>query len=99
MTNQPVTIMKKTLDLGKKIRIARLLRGYSQENMATELKIRQQTYQLLEIGEIYLSIERLDEICKILKMDVAFIEILDNVDLLNFIVQDYAKLKNHYSQN
>jgi transcriptional regulator with XRE-family HTH domain len=91
--------MKKTLDLGKKIRIARLLRGYSQENMATELRIRQQTYQLLENGETYLSRERLDEICKILKMDVAFIEVLDDIDFLNFIVQDYTRLKNYYVQN
>jgi transcriptional regulator with XRE-family HTH domain len=85
--------MKNTLDLGKKIRIARLLRGYSQENMATEIGVRQQTYQLLEKGEISLTKERVENICKILKMDIKFIEFLDDIDLLNEIISDYLTYK------
>lgn len=83
--------MKKSLIFGKKIRIARLLRGYSQENIANELGITQQTYHLLENGEINFTNERIDRICKILKMDILFIEFLDNVDLLNNIICEYLK--------
>jgi transcriptional regulator with XRE-family HTH domain len=85
--------MKNTLDLGRKIRIARLLRGYSQENMAIEIGIKQQTYQLLEKGEISITEERVENICKILKMDIRFINFLDDIDLLNEIITDYLKSK------
>ena len=81
--------MGKTLNLGKKIRVARLLRGYSQENIATELGIKQQTYQLLESGELRFSRERFENVCKILKMDNCFIEVLDDIDFLNSLVVGY----------
>jgi transcriptional regulator with XRE-family HTH domain len=83
--------MKETLNSGKKIRIARLLRGYSQDNVAHELGIKQQTYQLLENGESHLSQERFEKICSILKMDVEFVKILDDVDLLKTFVMNYIK--------
>ena len=84
-------IMKKTLDSGKKIRIARLLRGYSQDNVAHELGIKQQTYQLLENGETHLSEERFEKICTILKMEVEFVKMLDDLDLLKKVVMNYIK--------
>jgi transcriptional regulator with XRE-family HTH domain len=83
--------MKKTLNTGKKIRIARLLRGYSQDNVAHELGIKQQTYQLLENGETHLSEERFEKICSILKMEVEFVKILDDIDLLKTVVMNYIK--------
>lgn len=84
--------MKKNEDSGKKIRIARLLRGYSQDNMAHELGMKQQTYQLLENGETNLSKERFEKICSILRMEIEFVKILDNVDVLKTYVMNYIKL-------
>ena len=83
--------MKNTLNSGKKIRIARLLRGYSQDNVAQELGIKQQTYQLLENGETHISDERFEKICTILKMEVEFVKILDDLDLLTNVVMNYIK--------
>ncbi len=85
--------MKKTFELGKKIRIARLLRGYSQDNIANELGIKQQTYQLIENGETTLSEERFEKICTILKMDIEFVRVVDDIDLLSNVVVTYVKSK------
>jgi transcriptional regulator with XRE-family HTH domain len=85
--------MEKTLIIGKKIRIARLLRGYSQENIANELGIKQQTYHLLENGVINFTKRRIENVCKVLKLDMLFIEALDDIDLLNNIVCEYLKSK------
>jgi transcriptional regulator with XRE-family HTH domain len=86
-------IMKKTSELGRKVRTARVLRGYSQENIANELGIRQQTYQLIENGVVNLTQERFGVICKILKMEEEFVKVLDDIDLLSLIISNYLKTK------
>ena len=85
--------MEKNLNLAKSIRIARLLRGYSQENVATELGIKQQTYQLLENGITGITPEKLKSIAFILKMEIEFIELLHDTDLIGIILKDYLRLK------
>jgi transcriptional regulator with XRE-family HTH domain len=85
--------MEKCSDLGKKIRIARLLRGLSQENVAFELGIKQQTYQLIENGTTHITEIRFEKISKILGVEKEFIEMLDNIDLLNHIIKDYFKVR------
>ena len=59
---------------GLKIRVLREIKGYTQENMATELQISGKAYQKIESGETQLSISRLNQISKILEHSV--IEIL-----------------------
>jgi transcriptional regulator with XRE-family HTH domain len=90
--------MKKTSQSGKKVRIARILRGYSQENIATELGIKQQTYQLIENGDLKLTQERFGTICKILKMEEDFVNVLDDTDFLNLIVSNYLRTKENNVQ-
>lgn len=53
-------------DIGEKIRIQRVIKKYSQENMAWELGISQPAYSKIERGETELTISRIYEIAEIL---------------------------------
>lgn len=64
--------MKRILD---KIKDTRKKRGYSHDNMATELQISQAAYTKIEKGETKLTVERLYEIATIL--NVSIVDILD----------------------
>ncbi|MDX1902714.1 MAG: helix-turn-helix transcriptional regulator [Thermonemataceae bacterium] len=61
-----------------KIKKARELRNYTQEYMAQQLGMTQQNYSKLEKGEISLSIERLEEVCKILDIRLEDLEKIDD---------------------
>lgn len=52
----------------RKIRQIRELRGYSQEYMAAQLNLSTRAYSKIESGETQLTINRLNEICKILNV-------------------------------
>lgn len=60
-----------------KIKKARELRNYTQEYMAQQLGMTQQNYSKLEKGEIGLSVERLEEVCKILDIRLEDLEKID----------------------
>ena len=63
--------MKKNgIVIGAKIRKYRLLKGYSQENMAAALNISQKTYSNLENDKSSISIKTLKTIAKELDIDV-----------------------------
>lgn len=64
-----------------KIRILRRNREYSQEYMAFMLHISQNAYSRLENGKTPLTIDRLCEICNILKASPA--ELMDKIDFSN----------------
>lgn len=53
--------------IGEKIRLKRLERNYSQENMAFELDISQAAYSKIERGETEISVLRIFAIAEILK--------------------------------
>jgi transcriptional regulator with XRE-family HTH domain len=53
--------------IGEKIRIQRVIKGYSQEYMAFELNISQAAYSNLERNETEVTIRRLIEISEILE--------------------------------
>ncbi len=52
----------------EKIRIARIIKGYSQDYLARELKITQSQYSRLESGKYKLESSRLSVICEILEL-------------------------------
>lgn len=58
------------IKIGDKIRKYRLLKGYSQENMATMLNISQKTYSNLENNKSNISIDMLKTLAKELEVDV-----------------------------
>lgn len=61
-------IMGKILE---KIAVQRNKKGYSYENMASELDITPGAYRKIEIGETKLSVERLMKISEILEEDIS----------------------------
>ena len=67
---------------GEKIRIARTIKGYSQEYMAFMLNISQSTYSKMESGSIELTVQRLFEIAELL--EVKIIELLPDSKMGNF---------------
>ena len=83
--------MKKSTEIGNSIRIARLLKGFSQQNMASELGMKQQSYQLIECGKTHITKDRLKQICDILEIEVSLIKVLSNFDLLIEIIKQYIK--------
>ena len=81
---------------GEKIRIARTIKGYSQEYMAFMLNISQSTYSKMESGSIELTVQRLFEIAELL--EVKIIELLPDSKMgtffdLNGIHKLYLKLR------
>jgi transcriptional regulator with XRE-family HTH domain len=56
--------------IGEYIRIERLKKGWSQENMAHMMNISQAAYSKLESGHTTMSLPRLCEIAKILKIEI-----------------------------
>ena len=62
--------MEKNKMYGNKIRSLRLLRGYSQEYMATELDITQTTYSLIETDKQKLTVPMLERLAQVLGVSV-----------------------------
>jgi transcriptional regulator with XRE-family HTH domain len=56
-------------DIREKIRIARLIKGYSQNYMAVQLNISQRAYCKLECGKTKLSLKRFLVIVNLLEID------------------------------
>ena len=53
-----------------KIRFIRVYKGYSQEYMAYKLGISQRAYSKIERGETKMTVFRLNQICKLLEIDI-----------------------------
>lgn len=80
--------------IGNKIRKVRELKNYTQDYMASQMKVSQSSYSRYENGEIDVSPEILDEIARILNVKKEFIEAFDeNVYFNNHsnTVNDQAK--------
>jgi len=58
------------MQFGNAIRIQRVIKGYSQEYMASRLNISQNAYSKLEREETELSVRRIYEIAEILEVSV-----------------------------
>lgn len=58
------------MDTGEKIRLLRRKRSMTQEDMATALDISQRAYSKIETGEVSLKLERLEEIARLLNVQL-----------------------------
>ena len=58
-------------ELLKNIRVTRVTKGFSQMYVAGKLKIDYSTYGKIERGQIALTVERMEQIAKILEVEVS----------------------------
>jgi len=58
------------MEVVKKIRKLRELKGYSQEYIASKMNISQRSYSRIEKGEINLHLSKLSQICEILEVSI-----------------------------
>lgn len=77
------------IELGKKLRTLREIKGYSQEYVANEIDISQRTYSKIENGLAKIDIERLQKIANVLEVDL--INILDEK---SNVFNNYNKVEN-----
>jgi transcriptional regulator with XRE-family HTH domain len=73
--------------LASKIKLLREVHNYTQEYVADALEISQNTYSLIEKGETKLTIDRLDRLAKLYRMDV--------VDLIRLNEQTFIHTITH----
>lgn len=66
----------------------RRLRGFSQEYMATKLKISQNAYSKIERGETKVTMEKLTEICNVLEIKLEKLQIFDPFQEFREIVEE-----------
>ena len=59
-----------TMEIGQKIKKIRELRNYSQEYLATQIGISQESYSKIEAGKTNLSVQKLEHIAHILNVSV-----------------------------
>jgi transcriptional regulator with XRE-family HTH domain len=71
------------MKLGNKIRKIRELRNYTQEYMALQLEMSVGNYSKIERDDIPLTIDRLEDIAKILDVNVVFLIEFNEFSLLN----------------
>ena len=72
------------MHIGTKVRKLRELKGYSQEYVATQLKMVQTNYSKIERGETKdMTVTRLEEIAKVLEVDPGTILNFDDKQVLN----------------
>lgn len=65
-----VTYRQNAMPIAAKIRVQRMIKGYSQEYMAFRLNISQNAYSKLERGETELTVRRFYEIAEILEISI-----------------------------
>lgn len=64
-------------EIGKKIRVVRQVKGFSQEYMAMRLGISQNAYSKMERGKIFMRPERIQRIAEIFEMPPTAIFLVD----------------------
>lgn len=73
--------------LASKIKLLREVHNYTQEYVADVLEISQNTYSLIEKGETKLTVDRLEKLARLYRMDV--------VDLIRLNEQTYIHTITH----
>lgn len=82
-----------------KIRILREIKGYTQENVAIELGLSTKAYQKIEVGLTQLTIVRLNQISKILKISPLEIINFDEKAIFDKKGKDLSIQDHNLSQN
>lgn len=66
------------INFGKQLRLVRLAKGYTQEQLANELGIEISQISRIERGVINTSVSTLYAICKVLGVDISELFVFDN---------------------
>lgn len=80
------------MDTGEKIRLLRRKRNLTQEDMATGLDISQRAYSKIETGEVNLKLDRLEEIARLLNVQLG--ELLSDNGYQLFEKVQYSQIGN-----
>ena len=80
--------------IGQKTKQVRELRNYSQDYLVQQLGISQKAYSKIELGQTNLSVERLEQIAKIMEVDTTQPLNFDKKYALNNNIQNNRILKN-----
>jgi transcriptional regulator with XRE-family HTH domain len=96
------------MDIGEKLRKIREMKGFSQEYIASALKITQNAYSKMERGETKISEQRLQDIAKILEVpkesiegfsDKIFVNVVNNKENSgNIKIETTETLLKHYEK-
>jgi transcriptional regulator with XRE-family HTH domain len=84
------------MTIGDKIRKVREIKGLKQENIATALGMSITAYGNLERGETAVTVERLEEIAKILEVDAMDIMGLSDSTIFQHFTQAAGVVGNNY---
>lgn len=87
------------MKVGEKIKKIRELKNFTQGYMAEQLELAQSSYSKIESGEIDLTISRIEQIAKILYIDISQILNFDSKQFFfvsnnNFVKESGAKAEN-----
>lgn len=85
--------------IGKRLRILREIRGYSQEFMSQSLHITQSAYSKIERGEVKIDMGRLEKLAKVLKLETY--DLIDGSYTINIfphgsVARDSIEIKNDH---
>lgn len=88
--------------IGKRLRILREIRGYSQEYMSQALCITQSAYSKIERGEVKIDMSRLEKIAKVLKLET--FDLIDGSYTINIypqgsIAREDIEIKNDHENS
>ena len=67
----------KFIGIERRLEKIRKLQGFSQEYVASKLKISQNSYSRIERGETKVTLKKLTEICKVLEIDIKTLQNFD----------------------
>jgi transcriptional regulator with XRE-family HTH domain len=87
--------MNATENLSNKIKLLREVHNYTQEYVAGHLEISQNTYSLMEKGETKLTIDRLEKLAQLYKMDVVDLIQSNNQTYINTITHSQGVCSHH----
>ncbi|NOZ35135.1 MAG: helix-turn-helix transcriptional regulator [Chlorobi bacterium] len=76
------------MKIGENIRKIRMLKGYSQEYIASLLKISQRSFSKIERNEVNITWDRIQEISKILEVDINVLKNFSNFDIFDNLNQE-----------
>jgi transcriptional regulator with XRE-family HTH domain len=85
------------MTVGQKIKQLRTIKGFSQEDMADKLHISWATYSRIERGKVDITLSRLIQIAKVLKVNLSELILhstkADELDLIKKITDLEAQIK------
>ena len=87
------------MEIGHKIKKVRELRNFTQEYMATQLSLSQEGYSKIEADKTKVSLERIEQIAKVLNIDLLDLLNFDEKYVFNNFSSFQQNIKNEYGKS